>query len=200
MKLVIRHEPIVENEIEHSRFIARVFRVKDETEAKEKIAQVRKMEHQATHNCYAYVISENKYKSSDDGEPSSSAGLPILKAIQTKNLVECLVVVTRYFGGVKLGVGGLIRAYGGTASLALDKAEAIQVLTLKKYAFTIDYNLNDIVANYLRKENVRVVKLDYDLKVNYEVLFRSENEVTKLKNFVNGKITFKGLGNEEVEE
>ena len=59
---------------------------------------------------------------------------------------------------------------------------------------------SDIVANYLRKENVRVIKLDYDLKVNYEVLFRSENEMTKLKNFVNGKITFKGLGNQEVEE
>lgn len=114
-----------EEEIKKSRFLASAVRVTDPEAALEKVAEISRDD--ATHNCWAYRIGD-EYRFSDDGEPGGSAGRPILAAIDGHGLDQVLVVVTRYFGGTKLGVGGLVRAYGGTASKCLDKAN-ILVLT-----------------------------------------------------------------------
>src|SRR5690606_11612852 len=107
-----------------SRFIAEVFPVETEEEAAAAIEAVRRREHAATHHCTAYRLGPEGelFRASDDGEPSGTAGLPILRQIEARGLTNTLVVVTRYFGGTKLGRGGLIRAYGEAAARALDLA------------------------------------------------------------------------------
>ena len=113
-----------EEEIKKSRFIANALRVKSPEEALELLGEISL--HDASHNCWAYKIGE-KYRFSDDGEPGGSAGRPILTAIEGQGLDQVLVVVTRYFGGRKLGVGGLVRAYGGTAAECLRLARRLEV-------------------------------------------------------------------------
>jgi len=94
-----------------SKFIGLAFRVRDEEEVKETLEEVKKQYHDGRHHCYAYILSEDKLRANDDGEPNHSAGDPILGQIKSKNLTEVLIVVVRYFGGTKLGVPGLINAY-----------------------------------------------------------------------------------------
>ena len=104
--------------IQRSRFITFVMRVETEEEALDFINEIKKMHHTATHNCSAYMIGEHDdiQKANDDGEPSGTAGVPILEVLKKQKLKDTVIVVTRYFGGIKLGGGGLIRAYGRAAS------------------------------------------------------------------------------------
>ncbi len=120
----IRHGARAEHKVKGSRFIAEVLPVERVEEAEDAIAAVRKREHSATHHCTAYRIGPagEIFRTNDDGEPSGTAGAPLLRQIDTRHLTGTLVVVTRYFGGTKLGVGGLARAYGEAASRALDAA------------------------------------------------------------------------------
>ncbi|NNF58255.1 MAG: YigZ family protein [Rhodothermaceae bacterium] len=113
-----------------SRFTGEAFPVADEAEAMARLAAVRKREHAATHHCWAYRLGpdEQGVRYSDDGEPNSSAGLPILREIEGRDLAHVLVVVTRYYGGTKLGTGGLARAYGEAAALVLEKAPKTEVV------------------------------------------------------------------------
>ena len=187
-----------EIEIEHSRFIANAFYVSSETDAKAQIQQIKKEQHKATHNCYAYCIDANNYKSNDDGEPSSSAGMPILEIIKSRQLTHCLVVVTRYFGGVKLGVGGLIRAYQGAAQGALDKAKIIQVEELPHYEFATDYALNDIVMHFLKSHKVGLVKHEFDVKVKFEIYVADKNLISELNDYLQGKVEIKYIGDKEI--
>ena len=126
-----------------SRFIGYAAPVSNEAEAMAFIEAIRAKHRDATHNCYAYQAGwHNEYqRSSDAGEPSGTAGRPILEVIKKSNLKNTVVVVTRYFGGVLLGAGGLARAYAKTAALALAKAGLLQRLAAKAYSLTIDYNL-----------------------------------------------------------
>ena len=115
-----------ENEIviERSRFITHVFYVETEKDAKDALSAIKKKYQDATHNCYAFVTDFGlTSRSSDDGEPSGTAGAPIMEVLKNQKLINTLVVVTRYFGGIKLGAGGLVRAYGKSASEALDGGE-----------------------------------------------------------------------------
>jgi uncharacterized YigZ family protein len=125
-----------------SRFIARVSVVATADEAEARIAEVRKTEYDATHHCSAYRIGPagDVFRSNDDGEPSGSAGAPILRQIEGRELTNTVVVVTRYYGGTKLGVGGLIRAYGGAASAALDAAGVREVVSRTPCRVSFDYD------------------------------------------------------------
>jgi len=114
----------VEAEIRHSRFIAHAARVDGREDTLRFLASV--ADASATHNCWAWKLGQD-YRFSDDGEPSSTAGRPILAAIEAKGLDHVMIVVTRYFGGIKLGTGGLIRAYGGTAARCIDQATLLEV-------------------------------------------------------------------------
>ena len=124
----IARDGVHELEIRKSRFICRLFRVASEAEAREALERVRKECWDANHNCYAYVIGERgaQQKASDDGEPSGTAGVPMLEVLKRRELVDVLAVVTRYFGGVKLGAGGLIRAYGQAVSEAVDAVGVVE--------------------------------------------------------------------------
>ena len=117
--------------VKGSRFIAEVWPAADEKEAEERLSEIRRREYNATHHCWAYRlgVAGNTFRYSDDGEPNGTAGLPIYRQIEGRELTNTLVVVTRYYGGTKLGTGGLARAYGEAASAALDSSEiAVEIV------------------------------------------------------------------------
>ena len=126
-------------EIQKSKFIASVRNVESEDEAREFLRETKKKFFDATHNCSAWILGENgdKQKSNDDGEPGGTAGNPILETIKKNNLTNIIVVVTRYFGGIKLGAGGLVRAYSRSASLGIDAAAIVERKIFRKVNITV---------------------------------------------------------------
>lgn len=141
-----------------SKFLAFAFPVKSENEIKEQLDSLRKKYFDARHHCYAYVIGSEKakFKAHDDGEPSHSASDPILGQIRSKNLTDVLLVVVRYFGGVKLGVGGLMQAYKAAAEDALNQASIIEIEVMKEVELKFEYSR--------MPEAMRLVK-DFELKI-----------------------------------
>src|SRR5690625_4845942 len=138
--------------IQKSRFIGYVRRVESEEAAQDFIQEIKKKHHDATHNCSAYLIGENDQiqKANDDGEPSGTAGVPILEVLKKQHLKDTAVVVTRYFGGIKLGAGGLIRAYGSTTSQALKTTGIVKRQLMQGHSITVDYTLLGKLENVLR--------------------------------------------------
>ena len=166
-----------EYEVKKSRFIAHVKNVADENSAREFVQSVRKKFFDATHNCSAWILGEtgNLQKSNDDGEPGGTAGNPILETIKKNNLTNTAVVVTRYFGGIKLGAGGLIRAYSHTAALGLESSKIIQMTTFQKISLTLEYNFLAQVENFLRKKNIPVDSAEYTELVTLNVALLPED-------------------------
>lgn len=148
-----------------SKFIANAFYVGSVKEAEEKIKETKKKYHDARHNTYAYITfdEENnlKEKCSDDGEPSGTAGSPILSILKGMGLCNILVVVTRYFGGILLGTGGLVRAYSGATTSALDKASLKIKEKGVKARIIMPYQSVETIKNYARKNNINIVKEEY---------------------------------------
>lgn len=136
-----------------SRFIGRCFPVETEDEAFAVIADVKKRHWDATHNCYAFIVGENglTQRFSDDGEPSGTAGMPILDVIKQKGLTNTLIVVTRYFGGILLGAGGLVRAYSKAAASAVDCADMVRVEPAAVMTVEIDYSRYGSLEGYIRQ-------------------------------------------------
>ena len=161
-----------EYEIKKSVFIATVKHVEGEESAREFLQLMRKKYFDATHNCSAWILGEtgNLQKSNDDGEPGGTAGNPILETLKKNDLTDTIVVVTRYFGGIKLGAGGLIRAYSHTAALGIDAAKIVRVTTFQKISLTLEYNFLATVENFLRKKNIRVESSDYADVVTLNIL------------------------------
>ncbi len=133
-----------ENVIEKSRFIASAIRADTAEQAMEFVEQKRKSYYDATHNCYAYIVGD-KAKFSDDGEPQGTAGMPMYECIKANNLDCVCVVVTRYFGGVKLGAGGLVRAYGGAAADVLRKCARVTMRLCRNAEVTVEYSMLKIL-------------------------------------------------------
>ena len=149
-----------------SKFIARAFHVETEEKAKEYLLQMRKEYHDARHHCYAFRIHpENEFfRSSDDGEPSGTAGKPILNQILSAELYDVLVVVIRYFGGTKLGVPGLIRAYKTATRDALEQAEIVTLSITRTLTLLFDYQQMNPVMRIVKEENLQVVKQDFAMR------------------------------------
>ena len=154
-----------EEKIKRSIFIANVFTCRDEEEARSILAQVTAKYRDATHNCRAYVLADGTEYSSDDGEPSGTAGKPILGAIKRSGLVNVMVIVTRYFGGVKLGVRGLIDAYGDTAMKALEVCGKVERVITSSFRISMGYNSVGNVTRLLE----RAVNLKWDYSENVKV-------------------------------
>lgn len=132
-----------------SKFIGLAFRVQNEEDVREKLEEVKKQFHDARHHCYAYILSKDKLRANDDGEPNHSAGDPILGQIKSKNLTQVLVVVVRYFGGTKLGVSGLINAYKTSASEALVASKLLKVTIEEIYEIEYGYEITNEVMKLL---------------------------------------------------
>jgi uncharacterized YigZ family protein len=168
----IDHSATAELTVERSRFIGHCREVSTEAEAKAFVAQIREEHSQASHNCYAYRIgpTENPIEYfNDHGEPSGTAGKPILGAIQRLNLTNVVLVVTRYFGGKKLGVRGLIEAYGQTATLTLN--EGGTVVRVPKFKATLVYNYSEhsLVLHRLQQVDAEVLSTEYTEIVMLEI-------------------------------
>ncbi|UIO42107.1 YigZ family protein [Brevibacillus brevis] len=178
--------------IERSRFIGYAQRVTTEEEATAFIAMIKKKHWDATHNCSAFVIGENDQiqRSSDDGEPSGTAGKPILECIKKNGVKDTVVVVTRYFGGIKLGAGGLVRAYTAGTVTAL-KAAKIVVHTLHQtISVGVDYTWWGKVENELRLDEHRVSGTDFTDKVTAHVLIpegKQDEFVARMVDLTNGQ-------------
>ncbi|UYG93863.1 YigZ family protein [Cytobacillus firmus] len=166
-----------EIEIERSRFIAHVGRAETADEALEFIQKIKKIHSNATHNCSAYLIGENDQiqKANDDGEPSGTAGVPILEVLKKKKLKDTVVVITRYFGGIKLGAGGLIRAYGRATSEGLQATGIVERKLMIVMKTKIDYTLLGKVENELRSSIYAIKEIHYFDTVTVET-FVEENQ------------------------
>ncbi|MEW4309168.1 YigZ family protein [Rossellomorea marisflavi] len=162
-----------ENEIviERSRFIAHVARVETEEEAQAFIADIKKQHWNANHNCSAYMIGENNLiqKANDDGEPSGTAGVPMLEVLKKRDLKDTVVVVTRYFGGIKLGAGGLIRAYGKSTSEGLNATGVVERKLMRIMKTKIDYTWLGKVENEVRSSHYQLKEMHYLDSVEVEV-------------------------------
>ena len=170
--LTVRSEGQAEIIIQKSRFIGHIKRTESEEEALAFIQKIKKEHGQATHNCSAYLIGEHDQhqKANDDGEPSGTAGVPMLEVLKQNNLKDTCVVVTRYYGGIKLGAGGLIRAYSKTTSEALKATGIVERQLMKKIALTIEYPLLGKLENELRQQNYLIKDIDYLELVTFNVL------------------------------
>ena len=159
-------------EIQKSRFIAYTSHVETEAEARDFVTAIKKKHFDARHNCSAWVLGadSSQQKSNDDGEPGGTAGNPILEAIKQHGLTNVVVVVTRYFGGIKLGAGGLIRAYSHTASLGLEATPCLVVKPFCLMEAEMDYSLLGTVENWIRNEELRTGETAYLDKVTVRLL------------------------------
>ena len=174
-------------EIEKSKFLGYAIAINNEEEAKEEINKIRKEHPKATHHCYAYVLKD-KQKSNDDGEPAGTAGIPILEIIKQLGLENVLVVVVRYFGGIKLGAGGLVRAYARSAKEVLLVSKIHEIKTLPTYDLIFDYNYISSMENFIAKNQLKILDKEYELKVSYKLLLETPGILEKITDFMQGKI------------
>ncbi|MGM9929679.1 MAG: YigZ family protein [Bacillus sp. (in: firmicutes)] len=167
--------------IQKSRFIAYVSRVETEEAAQEFILHIKKKHWDATHNCSAYLIGEHDQiqKANDDGEPSGTAGVPMLEVLKKKGLKDTVVVVTRYFGGIKLGGGGLIRAYGKATSEGINATGIVKRKLMRIMHTTVDYTWLGKLENELRSSHFGLKEIHYLDKVEIETFV----EETQLEQF-----------------
>ncbi|MFZ7119826.1 MAG: YigZ family protein [Eubacteriaceae bacterium] len=166
--LTIRHHILEEFIVKKSKFIINCYCVNDEKSAIDYLKDIQKLHYKATHNTYAYIIGEKKgiQKFSDDGEPSGTAGKPIFEVISQNDLTNILIIVTRYFGGIKLGAGGLVRAYSNSAKLGINSCEIIKMQYSALYKITSDYNLFGKLQDYLNNnKNIILHEIIYEDQV-----------------------------------
>lgn len=179
--------------INKSKFIGYAKNCESEEKAREFISEINKKHYDATHNCYAYIIGDNKniMKCSDDGEPSGTAGVPILETLKKEDLTNTCIVVTRYFGGVKLGAGGLIRAYTQGAVIAINSNIIVEKLIYSHIKFTVDYTFIGSIQNYLDTNNILFAPPTYLENVTFDIYIPSKKEKyykETFTNLTNGKI------------
>jgi len=193
-----------ELEINKSRFIAYVDRVETEEAALAFIEKIRKHHWDATHNCAAYITGEHDrlQKADDDGEPSGTAGRPILEVIKKSALSTTVVVITRYFGGIKLGAGGLVRAYGKSTTAGLAAAGIVERQLHTRIAACFDYTLLGTVENNLRNQQYQIVDKLFTDQVTVIALAPTGQEnilETKLTDWTSGQVSLTQTGHEYVE-
>ncbi len=181
--------------IKKSKFIASLARTNTVEEANDFIKKISKKYHDATHNTYAYTIglNDDQVKASDNGEPSGTAGIPELKALQLMNLKNITVVVTRYFGGIKLGAGGLIRAYSNSVTEAVEHIGVVKRVLQQELSFTVPYNRFDEVNNYLKKNNIFVSETEYGVDITIKVFLDEDKQkefTDPLTNLLSGQVSF----------
>lgn len=193
-----------EEEIKKSRFICHLKRVTSEEEARDFIAAIKKEHYRANHSCSAMIIGENSEikRSSDDGEPSGTAGVPMLNVLEKKELTNVVAVVTRYFGGIKLGAGGLIRAYTGSVAQALNEIGLVTVKEQVGLQVILTYPQYQTFANFLEQENLEEFNtqfLEYVTSDIYTDEDRLSNLQSALTEFYQGKISFQKIDSKIVE-
>ena len=200
----IANDRIVEEEIKKSRFICHLKRISNEEEGREYIAQIKKKHHKANHSCSAMIGGDDGQikRSSDDGEPSGTAGVPMLTVLEKQGLTNVVAVVTRYFGGIKLGAGGLIRAYSGSVAHAIEEIGRVEIKELAGLIVKLTYSQYQVFSNFLEKEGLQEFDTTFLSEVS-TTLFVEESEIERLgqelTEFYQGKVNYEKSGKKIVE-
>ena len=200
----IKEDGQVQEEIKKSRFICHAKRVYNEEEARDFISAIKKEHYKATHNCSAFIVGERSEikRTSDDGEPSGTAGVPMLGVLENHNLTNVCVVVTRYFGGIKLGAGGLIRAYAGSVALAVKEIGIIEIKEQAGIQIHMTYAQYQEYGNFLKEHNLIELETNFTDQVDTMIFIDKEKKdgiKADLIEFFNGKVTLTDKGLRKVE-
>ena len=194
----IANDGIVEEEIKKSRFICHLKRISSEEEGREYIAQIKKEHHKANHSCSAMIVGDDGQikRSSDDGEPSGTAGVPMLTVLEKQGLTNVVA------GGIKLGAGGLIRAYSGSVAHAIEEIGRVEVKELTGLTVELTYSQYQVFSNFLEKEGLQEFDTTFLSDVS-TTLFVEESEIERLgqelTEFYQGKVTYEKSGKKIVE-
>ena len=179
-----------------SKFIANLIKVESKEEAEEKIQEIKKKYYDARHNCVAYrVLEEGKVeeKASDDGEPSGTAGGPMLNILKKNNLSNVLIVVTRYFGGILLGTGGLVRAYSEALKKAIEESTLIMKVSGIEMKLIVDYNNFEKFKYYCKNNNISIISLEYLEKIECKIQMELEKKEKFIKDYENKELNISNL-------
>lgn len=192
------HHSIV---IERSEFICYLHKCLDEVQAKEFIQQIRRLHPEANHHCYAYIAGQHNelQRSNDAGEPSGTAGVPMLEALKLSGLQDCCAVTVRYFGGIKLGAGGLVRAYSRSVSETVKLAPKVEMVLMDRYTLTFSYDLIGKL-DYLLKDQAEILTKDYGEQVVYEFLTTDPTVAEKVQELTSGRFPCQWIAQEWVEK
>ena len=200
----IKKDGQVQEEIKKSRFICHIKRVTTEDEAREFINTIKKEHYKATHNCSAFILGERSEmkRSSDDGEPSGTAGVPMLGVLENHQLTNVCAVVTRYFGGIKLGAGGLIRAYAGSVALAIKEIGSVHIKEQLGLRLTLSYSQYQELPNFLKAKQLQEQDTAFTDQVQTTIFVDKDDQDSVIESLIelfNGKIDIVEQGLRKVE-
>lgn len=200
----IKKDGQVQEEIKKSRFICHIKRVTTEDEAREFINTIKKEHYKATHNCSAFILGERSEmkRSSDDGEPSGTAGAPMLGVLENHQLTNVCAVVTRYFGGIKLGAGGLIRAYAGSVALAIKEIGSVHIKEQLGLRLTLSYSQYQELPNFLKAKQLQEQDTAFTDQVQTTIFVDKDDKDSVIESLIelfNGKIDIVEQGLRKVE-
>lgn len=170
--------------IEKSKFITYLKRVRNEEEYKAFLNEIKKKYYDASHVCSGFICHNIK-RSSDDGEPSGTAGVPILSTLEKANLDEICALVVRYFGGIKLGAGGLLRAYAGSVSDCIKKAKFIEEIEYPLYELKLSYEMANKIEHFMKTQTI-LLETKYDTDITYSFCLESESLLEKIEEYTKG--------------
>lgn len=200
----IKEDGQVQEEIKKSRFICHIKRVTTENEARNFIQAVKKEHYKATHNCSAFILGEKSEmkRSSDDGEPSGTAGVPMLGVLENHQLTNVCAVVTRYFGGIKLGAGGLIRAYSSNVALAIKEIGIVHIKEQLGLRIALSYSQYQELPNFLKANHLQEQDTSFTEQVQTTIFVDKDDKdsvIEELIELFNGKIDITDQGLRKVE-
>ncbi|WP_247926925.1 YigZ family protein [Streptococcus constellatus] len=200
----IKEDGQVQEEIKKSRFICHIKRVTTENEARNFIQAVKKEHYKATHNCSAFILGERSEmkRSSDDGEPSGTAGVPMLGVLENHQLTNVCAVVTRYFGGIKLGTGGLIRAYSSNVALAIKEIGIVHIKEQLGLRIALSYSQYQELPNFLKANHLQEQDTSFTEQVQTTIFVDKDDKdsiIEELIELFNGKIDITDQGLRKVE-
>ncbi|MHC0040260.1 YigZ family protein [Streptococcus periodonticum] len=200
----IKEDGQVQEEIKKSRFICHIKRVTTEEEARNFIQAVKKEHYKATHNCSAFILGEQSEikRSSDDGEPSGTAGVPMLGVLENHQLTNVCAVVTRYFGGIKLGAGGLIRAYAGNVALAIKEIGIVHIKEQLGLRIALSYSQYQELPNFLKAKQLQEQDTAFTDQVQTTIFVDKDDKESVIESLIelfNGKIDIVEQGLRKVE-
>lgn len=198
MKIVYKSE-FVELTVSKSRFISKLYKVNDFTEANTILEELKKIYYNANHICYAINLS-NSARTSDDKEPHKTAGMPILEVLRKNNIENTMAVVIRYFGGIKLGAGGLIRSYSKATMNAINNSSFQEKKNLSHLKIKIAYDYLGKVLNYIRENSYKILNIEYNNFIEFDAYFNKtdKNIIDDLTNLTNGSAIIEILKDEEI--
>lgn len=179
-----------------SKFIANVFHVENVEEVESYLKQIKKEHYNARHNCYSYRIINNDRvleKASDDGEPSGTAGAPMINILTKNNLYNILVVVTRYFGGILLGTGGLVRAYSDVTIKSITQAEKVECCKGYQLHVQLEYSEFESFKYYCKNNGINIINSDYNENINTKIELNEESKNKLLEDFKIKNVNIKNL-------